>query len=179
MLYEIYDAQFSNNQWSGGSGAIWDLSQNQQRPLDWTSADASGLAILPGLIRYQETYIDQEINHAIRFTLSSIQAAYIQPATHSDGRGGHDANKPPMGLRLRLKAGFDISGFDQPIQVILTAMKKYGIILTDTGGDMFISGEHHDAWDDDVLRQLSDVTLNDFEAVETGPITPYPHDWTP
>jgi len=179
MLYEIFNAQFNNDQWSGGSGAIWDLNQNQQRPLDWTSADASGLAILPGLIRYHETYVEQEIKHAIRFTLNSIQSAYIQPATHSDGQGGHDENKPPMGLRLRLKADYDISSFDQPIQVILLAMKKYGIILADTGSDMFISGEHHDSWDDDVLRQLSNITLNDFEVVESGGITPYPHDWIP
>lgn len=179
LLYEIFNVQFTNNQWSGGSSAIWDLNQNQQRPLDWTSADASGLAILPGLIRYQETYVDKEIKHAIRFTLSSIQSAYIQPATHSDGQGGHDANKPPMGLRLRLKADHDISSFDPPVQVILIAMKKYGIILADTGSDMFISGEHHDDWNDEVLSQLSNLKLSDFEAVETGDITPYPHDWTP
>ena len=179
MLYEVFNAQFDGNQWSGGSGAIWDLSQNQQRPLDWTSADASGLAILPGLIRYDEIYVEQEIKHAIRFTLSDIQAAYIQPATHSDGQGGHDANKPPMGLRLRLKASIDISTFDPAIQVILTAMKKYGILLADTGSDMFISGEHHDSWDDDILSQLANIKLSDFEVVYTGDITPYPHDWTP
>ena len=179
MLYEIFNAQYDGSAWTGGSGAIWDLSQNQQRPLDWTSADASGLAILPGLIRYNEVYIEQEIKHAIRFTLNNIQAAYIQPATHSDGQGGHDANKPPMGLRFRLKANFDISSYDSAIQVILIAMKKYGILLADTGADMFISGEHHDLWNDGVLAQLSNLKLADFEAVSSGNVTPYPHDWTP
>lgn len=179
MLYEIFNAQFDGSQWTGGSGAIWDLSQNQQRPLDWTSADASGLAILPGLIRYDEVYVEQEIKHAIRFTMNSIQSAYIQPATHSDGQGGHDPNKPPMGLRFRLKANYNISTFDPAIQVILIAMKKYGILLADTGSDMFISGEHHDLWNDEILSQLGNLTLGDFEAVESGAITPYPSNWTP
>ena len=162
-----------------GSGAIWDLNQNQQRPLDWTSADASGLAILPGLIRYDEVYVEGEIKHAIRFTHNDIQSAYIQPATHSDGTGGHDSNNPPMGLRLRLKSDFNISSFDPAVQVILTAMKKYGILLADTGGSMFISGEHHDNWNDSLLAQLSGLTVNDFEAVYTGDETPYPSTWTP
>jgi predicted phosphodiesterase len=179
QLYELFNAQFNGNIWAAGSGAIWDLNQNQQRPLDWTSADASGLAILPGLVRYDEVYVEGEIKHAIRFTLNNIQAAYIQPATHSDGQGGHDPSKPPMGLRLRLKSGFDITAFDPAIQIVLTAMKKYGIILADTGADMFISGEHHDLWNDEILSQLATVKLADFEVVNSGNVTPYPHDWTP
>lgn len=175
ILYEVFDAQLDGgNQWTGGSGAIWDLSQNQQRPLDWTSADASGLAILPGLIRYDEVMIEQEIKHAIRFTMSSVQSGYIRPASHSDGQGGNDPNKPPMGLRLRLKSDFDIASFDPSIQVILTAMKKYGIVLADTGSDMFISGEHHDDWDDSLLSHLSNVSINDFEVVYSGDVIPYP-----
>ncbi len=173
MLYEIFHAQFDGSQWTGGSGAIWDLSQNQQRPETWTSADASGLAILPGLIRYDEIHIEQEIKHAIRFTLSSIRRAYILPATHSDGQGGNDPNKPPMGLRLRLKASFDISSFAPELQIILIAMKKYGIILADTGSDMYITGEHHDNWNNDLLHDINQVRLSDFEAVYSGDAIPY------
>ncbi len=175
LLYELFNAeQDGSGQWTGGSGAIWDLSLNQQRPLDWTSADASGLAILPGLIRYDEVHTEGEIKHAIRFTHNDIQAGYILPATHSDGGGGQDPNKPPMGLRLRLKSSVDIDGFDPTVQVILRAMKKYGIVLTDTGGSMFISGEHHDLWNDGILAQLGQLSAGDFEAVYTGDVIPYP-----
>ncbi len=167
-LYETYATTQSSGQWEAGSGAIWDLTQNQQRPQGWTSADASGLAILPGLIRYDEVMTQGEIRHAIRFTLSSIRSAYIPPASHSDGRGGCSANAPAMGQRFRLRAGFDISGFSAPMQVILRAMKKYGIVVADTGSNMFISGEHHDGWDDGMLAELGQVTAGDFEAVYAG-----------
>lgn len=177
LLYELFDAEPQGpGRWDAKSGAIWDLSLNQERPLDWTSADASGLAVLPGLIRYDEVMIDREVNHAIRFTASSIQSAYIRPASHSDGRGGDDPDRPPMGLRLRLRADFDISGFSPEIQAVLTAMKTYGIVLADTGSNMYISGQHHDDWDPDLLRELRDVTAGDFEAVYTGDAIPYPSD---
>lgn len=167
-LYETYATTRASGQWEAGSGAIWDLSRNQQRPAGWTSADASGLAILPGLIRYHEVMVEGEIRHAIRFTLSSIRSAYIPPASHSDGQGGCSASVPAMGQRFRLRADFDISGFSAPVQVILRAMKKWGIVLADTGSDMFISGEHHDGWDDGMLAELGQVTAGDFEAVYTG-----------
>ena len=167
-LYETCATTRASGQWEASSGAIWDLNQNQQRPPGWTSADASGLAILPGLIRYDEVMVEGEIRHAIRFTLSSIRSAYIPPASHSDGRGGCSTSVPAMGQRFRLRADFDISGFSAPIQVILRAMKKWGIVLADTGSDMFISGEHHDDWDDEMLAELRQVTAGDFEAVYTG-----------
>ncbi len=173
-LYEIFAAEKdAGDRWRGGSGAIWDLSRNQMRPLGWTSADASGLAILPGLVRYDEVAGSGEISHAIRITLSNIQSGYIRPASHSDGRGGHDPDLPPMGLRLRLKADYDLARFSVPIQKILRAMKRYGVVVADTGSDMYVSGQHHDNWDDDLLRELSRVTAGDFEALYTGEVIPY------
>ncbi len=181
ILYELYNVikDSETDQWTAGSGAIWDLRLNEVRPLGVTSADAAGLAILPGLVRYQEVFGDPEqelepgINHAIRVTLNSIQSAYIRPASHSDGRVGQVRSYPPMGLRLRLKADYDISAFDEPIQVILRAFKKYGLVIADTGGDMYVSGVHHDNWDNDQLRQLRDIKVSDFEAVYTGEIIDY------
>ncbi len=167
-LYETYATSDASGGWTAGSGAIWDLNQNQQRPAGWTSADASGLAILPGLIRYNEVMVEGEIRHAIRFTLSNIRSAYIPPASHSDGRGGCDTQLPAMGQRFRLRADYDISSFSVPVQVILRAMKKWGIVLADTGSDMFISGEHHDNWDDEMLAELGQLVAGDFEAVYTG-----------
>lgn len=173
-LYEIYAAQKDGaGHWSGGSGAIWHLDQNEVRPEGWTSADAAGLAILPGLVRYDEVMGSDEINHAIRITLDTIQRGYIRPASHTDGTGGTDPSLPPMGLRLRLKADYDISGFSAPIQKILRAMKTYGIVVADTGSDMYVSGQHHDDWDDDLLRELSRVTAGDFEALSSGDVIAY------
>ncbi len=180
ILYELFAAyKDSNDNWQAGSGAIWHLDQNEVRPEGVTSADAAGLAILPGLIRYEEVFgdapqgIEPGINHALRVTLNTIQRGYIRPASHSDGQGSHDPSYPPMGLRLRLKADFDISGFDAPIQVIMRAMKKYGLVIADTGGDMFVSGVHDDRWDDNQLRQLRQITASDFEAVYTGEVVDY------
>lgn len=168
-LYEVFDTQGSPGNWSGASGAIWDLSKNEVRPIGVTSADAAGLPILPGLIRYEEIYVDKVINHVIRVTLEQIQSAYLRPpASHSDGRSGQDRSFPPMGLQLRLKANYDISGFDPNIQVILVALKKYGLIVADTGGQMYISGVHDDRWNKRLLRQLRQVKITDFEAVDTG-----------
>ncbi len=168
-LYETFaTTKDASGMWTAGSGAIWNLDLNQARPPGWTSADASGLAILPGLVRYDEVMVEGEIRHAIRFTLDTIRSAYIPPASHSDGQGGCSTSLPAMGQRFRLKAGFDISGFSQPVQVILQAMKTYGIVLADTGADMFITGEHHDNWDDGMLAELGQVTAGDFEAVFHG-----------
>ena len=168
-LYEVFDAQGEPGNWTGASGAIWDLSKNEVRPVGVTSADAAGLPILPGLIRYDEIYTHKKIEHVIRVTLELIQSAYLRPpASHSDGRAGQNRKLPPMGLQLRLKADYDISGFDPNIQVILVALKKYGLIVADTGGQMYISGEHDDRWDNRLLRQLRQVKITDFEAVDTG-----------
>lgn len=172
-LYETFATSRASGSWQAGSGAIWDLSQKQNRPAGWTSADASGLAILPGLVRYEEVMVTGQVNHALRFTLGNIRRAYIPPATHSDGQGGCSTALPAMGQRFRLKAGYDISGFSPPIQAILRAMKKYGIVLADTGSNLFITGEHHDNWDDDLLRELKQLTAGDFEAVYHGDAVVY------
>ncbi len=174
ILYEMFDSwPQEDGSWHAGSGAIWHLDQNEVRPEGWTSADAAGLPILPGLIKYDEVMNDGEIHHAIRVTLNQIQHAYVHPATHSDGRCGNDPTCPPMGVRLRLKADFDISSFPAPVQVILRAMKKYGLVVADTGTDMYISGVPDDRWDDDALHSLHNVTAGDFVVVQHGEIIPY------
>ena len=180
ILYELFSVlKNGDDLWTAGSGAIWDLNQNEQRPEGVTSADAAGLAILPGLVRYEEVFgdtssgIEPGINHALRITLRQIQDGYVRPASHSDGRAGHDPSYAPMGQRFRLKADFDISGFDSNIQVILQAMKKYGVVVADTGSDMFLSGAHDDRWDDDLLRQLKSIKASAFEAVYTGEVIDY------
>ena len=163
-LYEIYDASFDNGQWSAGSGAIWDLNSNALRPETWTSADAAGLPILPGLVRYDEIAAGS-IRHALRFTVEDT-AGYIWPARHqtSDPQEGI----PPMGARFRLKADFDISGFPPEMQVLLQAMKTYGIVLADNGSNWYVSGIPDDHWDNDMLHLLDVLTGNDFEAVDTS-----------
>jgi hypothetical protein len=163
-LYEIYDASFENGQWSGGSGAIWDLNSNALRPDTWTSADAAGLPILPGLVRYDEI-LSGEIKHALRFTAEET-AGYIWPARHqtSDPQDGI----PPMGARFRLKADYDISGFPLEMQILLQAMKTYGIVLADNGSNWYVSGAPDERWDNDMLHLLDVLNGNDFEAVDTS-----------
>ena len=163
-LYEIYDASFDTGKWSGGSGAIWDLNSNTLRPDTWTSADAAGLPILPGLVRYDEIAAGA-IKHAIRFTAENT-AGYIWPARHqtSDPQDG----VPPMGARFRLKAQYDISGFPPAMQVLLQAMKTYGIILADNGSNWYVSGAPDERWDNDMLHLLDVLTGNDFEVVDTS-----------
>ena len=163
-LYEIYDTSFENGTWSGGSGAIWDLNSNALRPDTWTSADAAGLPVLPGLVRYEEI-VAGEIKHALRFTIEET-AGYIWPARHltSDPQD----RVPPMGARFRLKADYDISGFPPEMQVILRAMKKYGIMLADNGSNWYVSGIPDERWDNDMLHLLDALTGNDFEAVDTS-----------
>ena len=163
-LYEIYDASFDNGGWNGGSGAIWDLNSNALRPTDWTSADAAGLPILPGLVRYDEIVVG-EIKHALRFTAEDT-AGYIWPARHLTSDPQDDI--PPMGARFRLKADYDISSFPQEMQVILHAMKTYGIILADNGSNWFVSGAPDEHWDNDMLHLLDVLTGNDFEVVDTS-----------
>lgn len=164
MLYEIYDASFENGQWFGGSGAIWDLNSNALRPDTWTSADAAGLPILPGLVRYDEI-VAGEINHALRFTAEET-AGYIWPARHQTS--DPDDSIPPMGARFRLKADYDISGFPPEMQILLQAMKTYGIVLADNGSNWYVSGAPDERWDNDMLHLLDVLTGSDFEAVDTS-----------
>jgi hypothetical protein len=167
ILYEIYDAYpEEDGSWEAGSGAIYDLSSHMLRPDGWTSADAAGLPILPGLVRYDEV-LSGEINHAIRFTVEETRRAYLWPARHfaSDLTG---QQYPPMGQRFRLRADFNLNGFAPEVQVILRAMKKYGIILADNGSPWFISGVPDERWDNDTLRQLHQLTGDDFEAVDVS-----------
>lgn len=168
-LYEVFAAYPVNGgeSWSAGSGAVFDLTSNALRPLYWTSADAAGLPILPGLVRYDEVVEKGEINHALRFTCAQTQRAFILPATHfaSDST---DPDRPPMGLRVRLKADFDITPFSPRVRVILTAMKRYGMFVADNGSDWYVSGAPDPRWDDDELHQLDAVKGSDFEAVYTG-----------
>jgi hypothetical protein len=165
ILYELYDAHpQQDGSWTAGSGAVFDLNSNDLRPAGWTSADAAGLPILPGLVRYEEVAAG-EINHAIRFTAPQTRKAYIWPARHY-ASNLTAVKYPPMGQRFRLKAGFDISGFSPDVQVILKALKKYGMILADNGSSWFISGVPDERWDNDVLHELHDVKGSDFEAVD-------------
>lgn len=168
ILYELYYTfPQSDGSWSAGSGAIFNLTSNALRPETWTSADAAGLPIFPGLIRYDEI-LAGEILHAIRVTAPYTQQAYVWPARHfaSDIT---DPTYPPMGTRFRLRADFDISGFSYPVQVILQALKTYGMILADNGAPWFISGAPNENWDNDVLvTELRQLTGADFEAVDTS-----------
>jgi len=166
ILYELYNANVNGDHWEASSGAIFNLKSNQLRLADWTSADAAGLPIFPGLVRYDEI-VKGEIDHAIRFTLTkaNVQAAYISPARHKVN-GGAGQFGLPFGARIRLKNNFDISGFSPRLQVILTALKKYGLILADIGSNMYISGAPDERWDNDELHQLGSITAGNFEVVK-------------
>jgi hypothetical protein len=170
-LYETWDSVFKNGGWTCGSGAKFDLSSNTLRPDGWTSADAAGLPILPGLVKLAEVQAGA-VNHAIRFTMNASQQAYIHPATHAAGTA--DPTLPPMGLRLRLKSTFSLAQFSGPAAVVLLAMQRYGIILADNGSDWYIGGDSDDGWTplmDGLVTTLSKVHGSDFEAVETGPLS--------
>lgn len=168
-LYELFHVRKTAQGWTAGSGAIFDLTSNKLRPAGWTSADAAGLPIFPGLARYDEAVEAGAIRHALRFTAQKTQRGYIAPATHYASRST-DANLPPMGLRVRLKAGYDIRKFPQTAQAILQCLKIYGMILADNGGDWFISGAPHPKWNDEELSTLKRVKGSDLEAVYTGEI---------
>jgi hypothetical protein len=169
FLYELFSAvPNSNGTWNADSAAVWDLLGNEQRPWTWTSADAAGLPIFPGLVRYDEVAAGQ-IQHAIRFTLPQSRAAVVLPATHW-ASNSTSANAPPMGMRLRLKASYDISGFSTNVQVILAAMKKYGLIMADNGSAMYISGAPDSRWDNNDLHNLGQVPGSAFEVVQMNPV---------
>jgi hypothetical protein len=166
MLYEMYNAEYNGDGWNADSGAVFDLMSNALRPEGWTSADAAGLPIFPGLVRYDEAE-SGEINHALRFTVENSQRAYILPATHW-ASSDTDSDLPPMGLRLRLRADFDISEFTGTSRVVLETLRRYGMIVADNGTSWFISGATDSRWDDDDLNQLKDVPGSAFEVVVTG-----------
>ncbi|MBL8061377.1 MAG: S-layer homology domain-containing protein [Anaerolineales bacterium] len=172
-LYEIYDGSYSDGQWYGGGGAIWNLNSNALRPDHWTSADAAGLPILPGLARYDEIEAGA-IHHALRFTVGETNS-YIWPARHlTSGTAGVLTSTPPMGARFRLKASYDISGFPPEMQIILQAMKTYGIIIADNGSDWYVSGAPDERWDNDMLHLLDVLQGSDFEAVDSSSLIVHP-----
>jgi hypothetical protein len=168
-LYELFDAHRQGDGWRAGSGAVFDLNSNRLRPAGWTSADAAGLPILPGLVRYDEVMEQKKIPHALRFTVRRTRRAYVAPATHF-ASNSQDERLPPMGMRVRLKADYDVSGFPEPVRVILTALKRYGMFLADNGGDWFVTGAPHPRWNDDQLHTLKRVKGRDLEVVQMGQI---------
>lgn len=167
QLFELYASSRRGAGWEAYSGARFDLNSNTLRPLGWTSADAAGLPILPGLVRYDEVAAGV-INHAIRVTFAQTQAAYILPATHQ-ASSQTDADLAPMGLRLRLRADFDLSALTGQARVIAVAMQQYGLIVADNGSNWFFQGAPSAGWIDDDLNQLKDIPGTAFEVVDTGP----------
>jgi hypothetical protein len=164
-LYELYALYpKKGGGWRAGSGAIWNLRSNKLRPAGWTSADAAGLAILPGLARYDEVKRGV-INHALRFTVDRTRRAYVFPARHY-ASDSNDASLPPMGLRLRLKASFDLSGYPRQARIVLVALKRYGMLVADNGSSWYITGAPDSRWSNDQLHTLGRVKGSDFEVVQ-------------
>ena len=174
-LYETWSSQYVGPGWHAGSGAIFDLRSNALRPDGWTSADAAGLPIFPGLVRYDEVVGDGEIRHALRFTVRATQQGFIHPATHY-ASSSTDPTRPPMGLRMRMKASYSCASYSAEVQIICAALKKYGMFVADNGSDWYVSGDHDPRWNDDALGDLKLVPGSAFEAVYTGEIlhTPPP-----
>jgi hypothetical protein len=169
-LYELYALRRAGSGWAAGSGAIWNLRSNRLRPAGWTSADAAGLPILPGLARYDEVAAGA-IDHALRFTAPRTRRAFIYPARHF-ASDSSESSLPPMGLRVRLKASFDIRGFPPQARVVLEALKQYGMILADNGSPWYISGAPDPRWSNDELHSLGRLTGADFEVVDTSKLRP-------
>ena len=168
-LYETWNTRVSGSTWRAGSGAVWSLTSNDLRPDGWTSADAAGLPIFPGLVRYDEAVTRGAINHALRFTCPTTRRAYVSPARHWASSQTSTAY-PPMGMRVRLKASVDISSYPAEVRVILTALKKYGMFLADNGSGFYISGAPDSRWSDDNLATLRRLTAANFELVQMGTI---------
>ncbi len=167
LLFETWATRFNanENRWEAGSGAVFDLSSNARRPEGWTSADAAGLAILPGLVRYDEAYGSGEIPHAFRVTVRATDG-HVWPASHT---AGATFGAPPMGTRLRLRASKDLSGFSESMQRIFRAMKTYGLIVADNGSDMFVTGTMDPRWNNDVLNPaFRALVSDDFEVISLG-----------
>jgi len=167
-LYELFALAHTATGWHAGSGAIWSLRSNRLRPAGWTSADAAGLPIFPGLARYDEVARGR-IDHALRFTVQRTRRAYVAPARHY-ASSLTDPNLPPMGLRVRLKASFDVAGFPPQARAVLVALKRYGMLVADNGSSWYISGAPSAKWDNDDLHTLGRVKGSDFEVVQTGPV---------
>jgi hypothetical protein len=167
-LYELYAAYPVNGgaSWKAGSGAIWSLRSNHLRPRTWTSADAAGLPILPGLARYGEVKRGA-INHALRFTVSRTRNRFVYPARHQ-ASSDSDPNLPPMGMRFRLRAGFPVSRFPKQSRVVLRALQRYGMLVADNGSDWYLSGAPSKGWNNDDLHSLGGVKGSDFEVVDTS-----------
>ncbi|MFZ0249743.1 MAG: hypothetical protein WAL61_07340 [Acidimicrobiales bacterium] len=163
-LYELYDAQYNASGSTAGSGAIWNLDSNALRPAGWTSADAAGLPILPGLVRYDEVE-SGVITHAIRMTAEATDTSYLWPARHEAGTSSNP-NLPPMGARFRLKASYNISGYSAQAQVVLRAMQQYGLILADNGSNWYFGGTADDSWPAALVNELKEVPASAFEAVD-------------
>jgi len=167
LLYETFATKWnpSSGKWEAGSGAVFDLSSNARRPEGWTSADAAGLAIFPGLVRYEEVYSGSEIRHAFRMTVRSTNG-YVWPASH---RAGTTSGALPLGARLRLKASVDISGYSPALQRIFRAMKTYGLIVADNGADMYVTGTMDGRWNNDELNPaFGRMRASDFEVIQLG-----------
>jgi hypothetical protein len=165
-LFELYDVHHSGSRWTAGSGATWSLTSNKLRPADWTSADAAGLPILPGLLRLDEVeagYVD----HAIRFTTDVTDRRYIWPARHQAG-SVDDHSYPPMGARFRLKASFPISSYRKDTRVVLRAMKRYGLVLADNGSPWYFQGTSEKGWPNGMLDELKSIPAKAFQAVDTS-----------
>lgn len=171
ILYELYAAYppaSSGQPWTAGSGAIYNLNSNALRPAGWTSADAAGLPIFPGLARYDEVAAGQ-IRHALRFTVRNSRRAYVHPARHW-ASSNTSANLPPMGMRVRLKQDFDLTGFPVHAQVVLQAMKTYGMIMADNGSNWYVSGVSDTRWDPEIFDAFRQVHGSDFEVVKMGTV---------
>lgn len=171
-LHELYRAFPEGNEWRADSGAVFDLTRNDEHPYGFTSADAAGLPIFPGLVRYDEVVLEGELRHAVRFTASRTRRALIAPARHHAG-ASDDPSLPPMGLRLRMKQSYDCTDYSEPARVICAGLKRHGLLLADNGSDWYLSGAPDPRWDDDALGDLKQVTGDAFEVVETGPIQTY------
>ena len=165
-LYELYDLRHKGHGWTAGSGAVWNLRSNHLRPAGWTSADAAGLPIFPGLARWDEVARGQ-IDHALRFTAPETRRAYVYPARHY-ASSSSDPSLPPMGLRVRLKASVNVSSFPPQARVVLRALQRYGMILADNGSPWYISGAPDKHWSNDQLHSLGRLTGADFEVVDTS-----------
>jgi hypothetical protein len=169
-LYELFGARRNGGGWAASSGATWSLRSNRLRPAGWTSADAAGLPILPGLARAGEVVGRRRITHALRVTVQRTQRAYVAPARHF-ASGDADPDLPPMGLRLRLKASFDLRPFHGQALVILRALRRYGMIVADNGSSWYVTGAPDPRWNDDDLHALNRVPGSAFEAVRSGALT--------
>jgi hypothetical protein len=169
-LYETWSTEYCNGTWSAANGAVWDLQNYENRPYGWTSADAAGLPVFPGLVRYDEVSAGA-INHALRMTMNNtLDGYFIPPATHNAGTSS--ITNDVIGMRLRLKSTFDISGFSAANQVILKAMQTYGVIIADNGSDMYFQGTPDARWNDDDLNNLKTVEAQDFDVIQMSPAYP-------